>query len=403
MASARHALRHNRTQASIHLSCAVATPSYAVHFPLLAQWFLTIEENVVDADACALLVVTSSEAEATKLRKLLRESYAARLPRVMQQLSIVDFHSALRHLSPATSKPVPPTKDVGRYGRLYICTKKFVAARWAHEVLNAEHVLVTDNEAYIWKPLSFRRGVFGPSAARPLVWYADAPLLHSPRATTIDQNFCSLNVFRDMRRVAFRERAHMQPSLGVSLFEDMGFFYPREFFRQYWDAVEAEWHQPFFDAVVEAFDAQPKCLQVGFWGEVSWLLYLYNYHRPVFSFRNITAAIERSIGKAFVRRSFYVTARLELLWRGLTNETFDGFVRLYRTHRIPFFRSEFRNARGIRGSRGGCLPVRLIAALPSWSAVFQVNSAVPNWVWEDCSADLPQSAKHPWVMHRVST
>lgn len=41
----------------------------------------------------------------------------------------------------------------------------------------------------------------------------------------------------------------------------MGFFYPREPFRQYWTAVEAMWRAPFYDAIVAAFEAQPKCLQ----------------------------------------------------------------------------------------------------------------------------------------------
>ena len=110
--AARHATRHHGNHsATAGLPCALATPSYAGHFSVLAQWFLTLEANVVDVEACSLLVVTSSEAEVHKLRKLLRESYGSRLPRVMRQLTIVDFHSALRRLSPATTKALSPTKD----------------------------------------------------------------------------------------------------------------------------------------------------------------------------------------------------------------------------------------------------------------------------------------------------
>ena len=66
-----------------------------------------------------------------------------------------------------------------------------------------------------------------------------------------------------------------------------------------------------------------------------------------------------------------VTARLELLWRALSNQTFAGFEHFYRKQGLPFFRSEFRNARGIRGSRGGCLPVRLMFTLlrPCWPSL----------------------------------
>lgn len=256
----------------------------------------------------------------------------------------------------------PHATLVGRYGRLYICVKKFVAARWAHEILGVEHVLVTDNEAYIWKPISFQRDIFSPAIARPAIWFADAPLLNSPRPMPIDQNYCALHVFHDMRRVSPSERGQMQacarsvgrrlaveskrprsppstplqytpcsyaltgsvlleaspiihsaqqlsraaslsdslapcpflwlsscplplapspsppsprppsrsatnsifvrqPSRGASLFEDMGFFYHRSAFREYWDAVEAAWHKPFYDAVVDAYDSVPKCLQ----------------------------------------------------------------------------------------------------------------------------------------------
>lgn len=101
----------NSTEAEAGLSCAVATPSYAGHFSLLAQWLMSIETNVIDAQACSILVVTSSLNETLRLQATLREGYANRLPRVMKQLSHVDFPSALPRLSPSTSKPLAPTKD----------------------------------------------------------------------------------------------------------------------------------------------------------------------------------------------------------------------------------------------------------------------------------------------------
>ena len=77
--------------------------------------------------------------------------------------------------------------------------------------------------------------MFGPAEASPSVWYADAPLLNPSKAGSardVDQNYCALHAFRDMRAVPPAERAAMQPAIGVSLFEDMGFLYPRTIFRR---------------------------------------------------------------------------------------------------------------------------------------------------------------------------
>ena len=67
-------------------NCTVATVSYAGHFAVLAQWFLSFEVNVADVGACDLLVVTSNVAESLQLQRLLDDGFAERLPRVMRQL-----------------------------------------------------------------------------------------------------------------------------------------------------------------------------------------------------------------------------------------------------------------------------------------------------------------------------
>lgn len=186
----------------------------------------------------------------------------------------------------------------------------------------------------------------------------------------------------------------------------MLFSYPREPFRQYWRAVEAAWQRPWFDALVRAHEAEPRCVGVGFWLEVSWHLFLYNRPQsPQVSFANATARIERAFGSGFVRQGLYVHARLELLWRALKNETLAAFQRFYEeTPSLPLFRYEFRQ-------RGHCLPLRLIAALPPPAASFQANSAVPNWVFDKCRDELqllqqwrPEGAQPlPWVRHTTLT
>ena len=71
----------------------------------------------------------------------------------------------------------------------------------------------------------------------------------------------------------------------------MLFSYPRPAFRQYWQAVESAWGRPWFDALVKAHEAEPRCVGIGFWLEVSWHLFLYNRHRPPYEFVNATARI----------------------------------------------------------------------------------------------------------------
>lgn len=77
-------------------------------------------------------------------------------------------------------------------------------------MLGATQVFVTDNEAYVWKRLSFERDIFGPTRSRPTVWYADAPRLHSPADDAIENNYCAMHVFHDMRGVNLTERKQMQ-------------------------------------------------------------------------------------------------------------------------------------------------------------------------------------------------
>ena len=83
-------------------------------------------------------------------------------------------------------------------------------------------------------------------------------------------------------------------------------------------------------------------------------------------------------------------ARLELLWRAVTNRTLPSFRAFYARHPLPFFRFEHR-------MRGDCTPLRLVAELPAPAASLQANSAVPNWVFTACAAEVSRLGKLPWV------
>jgi hypothetical protein len=177
--------------------CALAFTSYTGHFRVLLQFFLSFAANVVDPWVCSLLVVVSTPAEVAELKNVLAEENARRtecslkklsscmpqLTVVLPRLTIVDFPAIRQQLSPAAKTELPSAKNVGAHGRLYVCAKKAYAARYAHEVLDAVHVIVTDSEAYVWKALSLAR-LFGEAAARPTVWYSDAPVhAKQPRAS----------------------------------------------------------------------------------------------------------------------------------------------------------------------------------------------------------------------------
>ena len=433
--------------------CVLATVSYGGHFRVLTQFFLSYAANVLDPRACGLMVLVSTEAEVTALTKLLHDEAPRLGEAVLPQMTIVALPTVLTLLSPGTATALPSTKNKGQWGRLYVCAKKAYAARYAHEVLGAEHAIVTDSEAYIWKPMSIAQ-LFHAARTAPTVWYADAPILHKPErgvgaaasaASTkasgsggaggaggagggasssatgaasaygnlrakVDTNWCSLHVFRDSRGLTRQQLQQRVPSSTATLFEYMLFSYPRGAFRQYWHAVETTWQRPWFDALVRAHEVEPRCVGVGFWLEVSWHLFLYEARRPQVAFANATARIERALGSRFVRQGLYVNARLELLWRALSNHTYEGFRRFYaEAPALPLFRFEFRQ-------RGNCLPLRLVAELPPPAASFQANSAVPNWVFGHCAAELAllqrwRHAAHmanadaplPWVRHTTST
>lgn len=392
--------------------CTIAIATYAAHFRVLLQFFLSYSVNILDVAACGLLVLVSSASEASSLTSLLNsQQYAAQLAPVQPLLHIVDFPTVLAKLSPGTSTALPPAKNRGTHGRLYVCAKKAYAVRYAHEILDSKHVIVTDSEAYVWKPLSIVR-LMAEAAAQPTVWYADAPALTKPPPrrgyAPVDKAWCSLHVYSDARGLSLDSMRSRVPSYGASYFEYMLFYYPRNEFRQYWAAVEATWKKPWFDAVVAAHEAEKRCDAIGFWLEISWHLYLYEHHRQRFTFKNVTAAIEESFGTDFARRGLYVHARLELLWRAVSNRTVSAFRDFYQRQSLPFFRFEHR-------ARGDCLPVRLMADLPAPAASFQANSAVPNWVFTACRSELDRLPRRksgastnrttvlPWVQHNTKT
>ena len=386
---------------------AVVLTSYRAHFEVLSQYLLSFEANVRDAHRCRHLVVVSHTEEAAKLGRMLAP-YTPRLPRVMPLLTIEELPGVIRRLDPnSTLALLPAAKNLGRLGRLYVCVKKAYALRYAHEVLDVEHALVTDSEAYVWKPISIG-AVFSQEAHRPTVWFADAPLHHkTPRRSregpSIDANWCALHVYSDARGASAAQIRRQLPAPTATLFEYMGFFYQRRVFREYWASVTTTWQRlSFFDALVAAHEAVPSCLAVGFWFEVSWLLFLFNRHRPQYEARNVTAAIERAFGSAFVERSLYVNARLELLTRALSNQSLGAFQRFFSQTQLPFFRSDFRGASGRQGSRSSCLPVAMVSSIAAPAASFQVNSAVPSWAFSACADQLPAKGL-PWVAHRIRT
>ena len=234
-------------------SCALAIVSYSAHFRVLLQFFLSYAVNVVDPAACHLLVMVSTPAETTDLSRLLSTSHnAARLADIRPSLRIIDFPSALKRLSPLATTALPQAKNVGENGRIYVCAKKAYAVRYTQEVLGAAHTIVTDSEAYVWKPLGLA-SLFANVLAQPTVWYAHAPALsraegrgkaHAPQsAAPISANWCSLHVYSDARRITRKQMDHRLPVQSATFFEYMLFYYPRDAFREYWDAVERTWHK----------------------------------------------------------------------------------------------------------------------------------------------------------------
>jgi len=296
-------------------SCALAVVTYTGHFAILHQFLLSIAAHLLDPAACQYLLLTSTPTESAKLGTLLNGS-AAPLAPLLPRLTITDLPHAASQLTPGLRSSFPAGKNVGHFGRLYVCAKKAYAVRYAHEVLGVEHVILTDSEAYVWKRFSIAR-LFRSVAEQPSVWFSDAPVHHrrggnrqaAPSSAAASSSaaaasaaaassaasasvasgtsvrlerslkWCSLHVFGDARRWTADELAARVPSPGAALFEDMLFSYPRAPFRAYWAAVEDAWAPGgsglWFDGLVAAFKAEPACLSIGYWLEVSWNLFLH--------------------------------------------------------------------------------------------------------------------------------
>lgn len=132
----------------------------------LIQLIGSLSSNLIDASATSVLLVPSCATSASRVRTKLADVTLS------FQLTTVTLHAALRAVSPNTETDVDKlpeavkalmmaagfdqrlsVSDVGRYFSLYRGIHAAVAARYAHERLGADAVLVLRPEAYLWKPL----------------------------------------------------------------------------------------------------------------------------------------------------------------------------------------------------------------------------------------------------------
>jgi len=160
--------------------------------------------NVLDAASVKLLAVTSHANETAAFLRVFRGAAASTQTDVSHlQLTLTDVRTAIRVLNPAAKTDIDKLPfDIGfhwgTHGTTYICLKKAFAAWYALEALGLHHVMVTDSEAYIWKPI-FMHEIFKQQARNATIWYSDdGPAPHQPGVTMPGEpsnmrvNFCSM-------------------------------------------------------------------------------------------------------------------------------------------------------------------------------------------------------------------
>lgn len=331
---------------------AIAAVTYPQHFAVLRQFFLSLTFNLQDALSSAFLIVTSASSEVAGLQG----AFVSELSLRVLKLHICGFQTVVDTVSPGTIAKVdrlPMDASMshhrGSYGTFYICMKKAFAARFALTQMGAERVLVTDSEAYLWKPIRLQDLISGERAK--VVWYADPGVTMKPGdvmfTTYRRRNFCSIHPWAANTSVrwAKEERsfvagrswsswreltAQMFPGpkgdVGADFFTDMLFIYAREHFEHYWRIIENHWGAPFLDAVLRGLVSlkSRKCHADSFFFEVSYRSFLQYHHPERYQFRNMTLAlrgISRRLGKTVLSTSH--------LWMLVTNKQVSAFLRFY--------------------------------------------------------------------------
>jgi len=228
-------------------------------------------------------------------------------------------------------------------------------------------------------------------------WGANKP--HRPRGVTSDWSTWE------------RLTEDVLPAPDTQLMDYMAFFYSRRGFASYRATVEGMWQRPFLDSVLSGLDRMPVCDSDAFWLEASYSSFLYKHERKHHQFVNSTRLVTQYFTPSLtatserVKRVGFLPNGFGLLWWYLDNGTFDAFRSLYTDHPLAHFRMDWRGLSMKRSSRDlSCRGLDLIRSLPGPTASIQLNSAVPNWVFEtpSCRDKLPNKSL-PYVKHKIST
>ena len=285
---------HSRSGHRLAFVIATRPPPYSTDSQPALRLLGSLHENApafARALACILLIA-ADDMEAARLTSEIRHQPVANLVAPL----VRSFTSALHTLSPNSSVDVhrfPETmqclapfvltniNDVVRYSSIWRSLKRAFGAALAFRDFGATHALVTDVDAFVWKPLSVE-AIIEQSRT---VWFSDhrgrsppamkgdkAALERPPRPDTAGRarSFCSAQPFAAAARSAAWDGPAARMAIGrnwadweaavdaldltpapdADLSDDPLLVLDVHAFASLWTAVEAFWQAPFADAVL---------------------------------------------------------------------------------------------------------------------------------------------------------
>ena len=414
------------------------------HPPL--QWLTSLAQNAPALSREApVLLFTSEDAESKLIAphlsslpsKPLVRSFESALRLENSTLNVHGLPEKVRCIGAASFAQVT---DVIRYSSIWRSLKRAYGARLALEEWSAAHVLVTDTDGFVWKPVDAKAIV----AHAQLTRYADhrgrahaaaserpprpdtnfrarafcslAPWVATLKSTAWDAHAARFAIGRDWAAwEAVVDELDLLPGPDVDLADDPMLVVESNAFMSMWSAVESHWRSQFAEAVLVSLTTPDSLYKHCVRGDVNFLeityrAWLYRHHRRHrHLFVNSTALIEATLPLGarplgFSYKPALLPSAIDAKWfhaapSGLSRlwlhavgdgEAAAEAARALRTlyegsPPLVAFRHAFDGQAWANATGRACQAIELLQEMRAPAAALQLSSgAPPASLWHDC-------------------